>query len=524
MILCENFKRHARPFLARMAAKQTDLEALLAENFSCKICSQILSDPVQCQNKEHYYCRGCITSRLRHAKTCPLCKDDLSLETLRPPSRIVADVVSKLKKPGCSHVSRGCTENVKADELLLHEQKCGYAPVVCSNEGCKQTVNRRVKESHETKECKFRKITCESCQEEMSYGLYQMHLCSLREEFDRMKSRLAEASKVLEEISDNQANLEEKLETYEMFEQSDYEESLSDSSSIAMAEASASPTALPMEGQIFIISGGFWRREKSVEVFDWSTRTWTYFQDCLRVARSSCIAFVEGNKIMIYGGQSSRKFECLTPSENGITSTLLQSSSQRLGFFNDYNGVKYGNRIITFYRDVVQTNLEPPYYSTTLVGESYTRLVCGVVQIGNSIYIIGGQPSRLERYDVAKNKMELLSPVPYEVSRMACVAYKDNIIIIGGEGERRLPLNDVMMYNVTTQKYKKLPSMLEQRVGCSAVIKDGMIVVMGGGRRNRKNGIAPKKSAEYHVIGEDAWHELPNMHEPRAYATAIVYK
>ncbi len=118
--------------------------------------------------------------------------DQLTLETLRPAPRIVASVVSQLKKPRCSHVSRGCTENVQVEELLLHEQTCGYAPVVCSNEGCKETVNRRDKESHETEECKFRKITCESCDEELAHVDFEKHQCTLRKEMNEMKLRLDE--------------------------------------------------------------------------------------------------------------------------------------------------------------------------------------------------------------------------------------------------------------------------------------------------------------------------------------------
>ncbi len=116
-------------------------------------------------------------------------------------------------------------------------------------------------------------------------------------------------------------------------------------------------------------------------------------------------------------------------------SVRLLFSAPRYVYFSDYNGVKCGNRIITFYRDVVETKLEPPYNSTMLLGESFTRLVCSVVSIGDSIYIIGGQPSTMEHYDVAKNKMEHLCPVPYPVTRMACVVYEDNIIIIGGEND-----------------------------------------------------------------------------------------
>ncbi len=192
--------KHTPSFIrnAIMAESNNDLGSSFGENFSCKICLEILHDPVQCQSNEHYFCRKCLTKHLENSQTCPLCMDQLTLETLRPPSRIVASVVSQLKKPRCSHVSRGCTENVQVEELLLHEQTCGYAPVVCSNEGCKETVNRRDKESHETEECKFRKITCESCEEELVYVDFEKHQCTLRKEINEVKSRLDEMNQVIE--------------------------------------------------------------------------------------------------------------------------------------------------------------------------------------------------------------------------------------------------------------------------------------------------------------------------------------
>ena len=51
---------------------------------------------------------------------------------------------------------------------------------------------------------------------------------------------------------------------------------------------------------------------------------------------------------------------------------------------------------------------------------------------GDSVYIFGGQESKMEKYDGAKNEMKTLPSLPYKVSDMATVAYKDNIIIIGG--------------------------------------------------------------------------------------------
>ena len=106
------------------------------------------------------------------------------MSSLFGPSRIIFEIASQLKKPRCRHGSRGCSKNVKVDDVLLHEQTCSYAPVVCSNEDCKETVNRRDQESHETDECKFRKMTCEFCDEELVYVDYERHQCTLRKEIN----------------------------------------------------------------------------------------------------------------------------------------------------------------------------------------------------------------------------------------------------------------------------------------------------------------------------------------------------
>ena len=191
-----------------------------------------------------------------------------------------------MKKPVCSHVSRGCTDNVKADELLLHEQTCGYAPVVCSNEGCKQTVDRRDKETH-----------------------------------------------------------------------------------------------------------------------------------------GRC------------------------------------------------NGLLYKDRILSFRKGVVETLLKSPGESKTLLDEKQSRnCLAGVHCFDNNIYIVDGQQSTLEKYDVVKNEIKTLSPLPYTVSYMATVAYKDNIIILGGQAGLCNPSSDVWIYNIHSLDYKRLPSMLEARSQCAAVI------------------------------------------------------
>ena len=450
---------------------------------------------------------------LENSETCPLCMEQLTLETLRPPSRIVLEIVSQLKKPRCCHVSRGCSENVEVEDVLLHEQTCGYAPVVCSNEGCKETVNRRDQESHETKECKFRKITCESCDEELVYVDYERHQCTLRKEMNEMKLQLKEIKDVLNKVVLAQDELLEKHKAHDQSIKNLQDPLRHDSSTTLQREG-----AVVVNGKIFIFGGCHYKSEisQSVEVFNWSTKTWTWIKNCLFFGRYCSYSFIYGKKIMVCGGNYTERTEYLNPSESGYTSTVasvLLSNNAR------HNGLLYKDRILSFYKGVEETSLETPEESRILLEEKQGRnRLSGVHRFGDKVYIVGGEESKMEKYDMTKNEMKTLPSLPYKVSggSMATVVYKDNIIIIGGY-DGKYSLNDVVMFNVTSHEYKKLPAMLEKRGFCTAVIMGDVIVVMGGSNNGRLN------TVEYYVIGEAAWQKLPAMNLPRSYATSCVY-
>jgi hypothetical protein len=414
-----------------------------------------------------------------------------------------------LKKPRCSHVSRGCEENVQVEELLLHEQTCDYAPVVCSNEGCKETVNRRDKESHETEECKFRKITCESCDEVLVYvDYYKKHQCSLtlRREMDEMKLRLDE----MNDRTKIKGCCREVLPV-DVSAPSWYERVLN------WLQSTAIRGEKNVNGQIFIFGGGDNDKiGKSVEVFNWSTKTWTLIKNCLFFPRWCSFSFLYGKKIMVCGGTSTERIEYLNPSESGYTSTV---PSVTLPGNAKCNGLLHKDRILSFNKDVVESSLESPGESRTLLEGKQDRSVpAGVHCFGNNIYIVGGKKSSIEKYDVVKNEMKTLPSLPYTVSDMATVAYKDNIVLIGGLHGKKA-LNDVVMFNVTNQEYKKLPSLLEKRHCCTAVIMGDMIVVMGGA--DMDNEIL--RTVECYVIGDSAWQKLPAMNLARSDATACAY-
>ena len=493
-----------------MAKNNNEISSSFMDSLCCKICFEVLDDPVQCENNEHYFCRKCIAKHLENTETCPTCMDQLTLETLRPPSRIILEIVSQFKKPRCRHVSRGCVENVEVEDVLLHEQTCGYAPVVCSNEGCKATVNRRDQESHETEECKFRKITCESCNEELVYVDYDRHQCTLRKEINEVKSEMNEVKSRLDEVAESLKQI--------VFAQGKMQEQLKDIQNPLRYDSSTTfqrESAVVANGKIFIFGGSNYDESfKSFEVFNWLTKTWTLFKNCLFFKRYCSFSFIYGRKIMICGGGYTDGIEYLNPSESGYTATVASFSLSNDG---QYNGLLYKDRILTFYKGVVETLLEPPGESRILLQEEQGRSSpAGVHRFGDNVYIVGGQKSKMEKYDVVKNEMKTLPSLPYEVSGMASVAYKDNIIIMGGCDGGQL-LNTVVMFNVTTHEYKKLPSMLEKRRFCTAVIMGDVIVVMGGYNQTQLN------SVEYYVIGDSEWKELPAMNLARYSATACVY-
>jgi hypothetical protein len=100
---------------------------------------------------------------------------------------------------------------------------------------------------------------------------------------------------------------------------------------------------------------------------------------------------------------------------------------------------------------------------------------------------------------------------------MTAVRWGDEAILIGGfdkDGQSK----KVYMYNSKTGNTIELPSMLEERSGCAAVITGNTIVVMGG--RGKTTGRV--RSVEAFTLGGYSWRYLPAMNDIRSLATATV--
>ena len=92
------------------------------------------------------------------------------------------------------------------------------------------------------------------------------------------------------------------------------------------------------------------------------------------------------------------------------------------------------------------------------------------------------------------------------------------MVVLGGCDEDRQVLNDVFMYDCKTGKTTTLPSMLERRCKCCAIITGNTIVVMGG--ENEKEDSL--RSVECFTMGGSTWEYLPDMNNDRYWAVAQV--
>jgi hypothetical protein len=151
---------------------------------------------------------------------------------------------------------------------------------------------------------------------------------------------------------------------------------------------------------------------------------------------------------------------------------------------------------------------------------------CGVVLVNDKILIFGGaSAAKVIMYDITKNEIKKLAPLPYKVFNMATVKYEENVILAVGmvSSLDEFRKNTVVSYNIETEKSAMLPPMKNGRSECCAVVDGNTLVVMGGeslekrpdGWGNQLNGIFPLNSVEAFDFKTFKWRDLPSMNVAR---------
>ena len=528
-------------------------------DFICSICCNVLKDPVLCPRNHHCFCRGCITKHLENYQRCPTCADELTVEILAEPQRMVKRMLNELRIR-CVYVDRGCQEIVQLQHLDQHEAACGFTPAVCTNQGCGATVNQRDFIHHESEVCEFRKLKCHSCGEitktltnmekrianveknmvgEETIVTMETHIKNIQTNMD---TRMAHLEKNIER---NTANVEGKLKAVnhevtglktsliEAFnEMKDVLVKMEDKIEENTRKVRNTPSG---DRENIIVAGG--AGTDSVEMFNWRQRTWSPLQSMPKQCEGAT-SFVYNNHVTIAGGNCSGYVDDMirmniypSPDLSMHWSDCPVKLPTKCAYhssvvYNDHlmiSGGYNGNAISDCIHEV---QLVPPYTVKTLSRMPEPRLFHSMQLLDDSLLIVGGRTtfrsqdnlSSVVLYDIKKNEWKQLAPLPYKVSEMATVRWGDNIVVIGGVNKHGKALDTVIIYNVKTEQHHMLPAMRSKRRGCSAVVIGNNIVVLGGEDERGQY----LKAVEVFNFERNTWEKLPEMSEERSHHTATV--
>ena len=540
----------------------------VGQSFHCGICYNVVKDPTMCRHNEHLFCRACITRSLVNSQTCPSCAEPLTVATLTQPSRTVMNLLSELKIR-CQFFNRGCEKFIELGDLEKHVADCGFAPAVCSNEGCRVEVNKQDLLHHETAVCELRRVQCHSCSEirqemdivKVNLAAMNAKLLEVGEKLERSEKGVEMNAKAIEENVIAKVNLvHDQLNEFKMenrdtkkclnkiTHQLERQESLTQQASqrvwpAAEHEKKEIAEADIMDKEAKVVVAGGWNGESlnSVEMFSLPNAVCKPLQR-MKEARSAPSSFVHNKTIYVCGGhkkgRGSMSIESMSidvlNDDKSLTWKIIPAKlpAPLCGHYcTVYNGrlVVIGGRagIGRISDKITETSLDPPYTSKLLATMPVTLWLHRVLLFGGKFVIFGGRiglkgsstVKSVLMYDIAKNELKELAPLPYPVCDMAAVKWgDDNVIIMGGADFNKKALNTVLIYNIKTQKSRMLPDMKYERSGCVAAVVKDTVIVMGGVDEDS----IVLKSVESFKFDRCTWEELKEMPEARCSATAVV--
>ncbi len=528
-------------------------EHVVSQSFHCIICTNVFKDPVMCRYNEHLFCRACITRHLMNSETCPTCMEPLTIDTLTQASRGIRNILAELKIR-CEFFERGCGKFIQLEDLERHVADCGFAPAVCS--ACQLDVNKRDLVHHETAMCEVRRLKCPSCNEirqdmdivkfnlaaitEKLYNNEKMNLKAVKQLNSELNNQgdsirhvqgdIVEMKKCLNKITKQLARMTQQASHKVQDEQEEMKKGIAEAD-----EMDTDPKVVIAGGE----NNGV--ELNSVEMFSLSTQTWTPLQP-MKECRGGASSVVYNNQVVVTGGldNDGRTKSMERLSTNAVQAdqsiTWKKHTAELPGHLEGHCSVVYNGRLIViggFDEDkgvcsvgITEVSLVPPCTTKLLATMPQARWYHGVAIFGDKIIIFGGRHHvflteslrSVLMYDITKNVCKELAPLPYPVSEIATVKWgDDNVMIIGGADSNYEPLNKVLIYNIKTQKSHMLPDMKYKRQGCVAAVVRDTVIVMGG----QDEGGNFLTSVESFTFDHYGWDELPQMHEPRSWATAV---
>jgi hypothetical protein len=247
----------------------------------------------------------------------------------------------------------------------------------------------------------------------------------------------------------------------------------------------------PTEGMLntpredILIAGGHGGRSsrsgKSTEIYSWEKNGW-FGVSPMNDDHNRGSSFIYKDQFFVVGGHS-KAIETLNLDELPLKWTKFLGElpykceshqtvvyRQSVIYIGGYNYGRGCSNVIS------ELHLTSPFIMKELCHMPQPRTCHDGEVFEDKVLIFGGYftdliatDSVLE-FDPKMNECKEMPKLPSALCEMATVRWRDEVVVLGGRDKDNQVLNDVFMYNSKTCKTTALPSMLEKRSNCCAVI------------------------------------------------------
>ena len=281
-----------------------------------------------------------------------------------------------------------------------------------------------------------------------------------------------------------------------------------------------------------LIAGGY-GDATGTEIFSWEKNGW-FKVSPMNEKHVEASSFIYKDQLFVAGGVKSKTIETLDLSV--LPLKWMKFHGKLPYIYRNHRSVVYQERVIHLgglncdkrhpSNVISELELTPPYTVRELCQMPEPREYHRAEIFEDKVLILGGQKysvwkdyiESVVEFDVQTNQCKEMPPLLCPLTKMATVQWRDQVVVLGGLDKDGKVRDDVFMYDCKTGKITILPSMLEERQGCCAVITGNTIVVMGGITQNVKY----QKSVECFTMGGSTWEYLPALNKARRFAVAEV--
>ncbi|XP_046842517.1 uncharacterized protein LOC124436599 isoform X1 [Xenia sp. Carnegie-2017] len=278
-----------------------------------------------------------------------------------------------------------------------------------------------------------------------------------------------------------------------------------------------------------LVTGG---ETKSVEIFSWKEKKW-FETVSMENIHSFASSFIYNVNLFVVGGDIGKSIETLNIKQLPLTWKTFPAEfpykckgHQTIVYKKQIfliGGLIVGKRKSDLISEIQITDTTS-HVLKELCHMPEPRSRHGAVVVDDKVLIFGGWGKYSEvlssvlEFDPRTLTFKKMHPLPHPLTEMATVQWRDQVVLLGGYDGRE-NLNSVIMYDSKTGEITVLPSMLQRRRWCCAVITGDTIVVMGGMNYKGRH----LKSVECFEMGSSSsWTYLPSMNESRSRAIAEV--